>query len=168
MLPALPQQSSLVQKLGGNGVMMLLAGGLSLAAIGAGLSYVFKSIVSCVVMISAMPWYLILEWIAVITMIILIPMAIFSGIRLRKRNLTMFLEAGGWVVNLPMRLNIYVSRLFTGHTIYPAHSRFAIVKKPVRKFFKLLRLALIIAGVLLAAVVLALYVCDKFDCGIML
>ena len=163
-----PAQTSLVQKLGGNGVMMLLAGGLSLAAIGAGLSYVFKSIVGCVVAISVMPWYLILEWIAVIALVILVPMAIFAGIRLRKRNLTMFLEAGGWAVNLPMRLNIYVSRLFTSNTIYPKNSRFAVVKKPVRKFFKLLRLALITAGVLLAAVVLALYVCDKFDCGIML
>ena len=102
--------------------------------------------------------------VAVPAMIILFAIVL----RLRKRNLTMFLEAGGWAVNLPMRLNIYVSRLFTSNTIYPKNSRFAVVKKPVRKFFKLVRLALIIAGALLAAVVLALYVCDKFDCGIML
>ena len=113
------------------------------AAIGAGLSYVFKSIVSCVVMISAMPWYVILEWVALIAGIILIPMAIFAGIRLRKRNLTMFLEAGGWAVNLPMRLNMYVSRLFTRGTLYPAHSRFEVVNKPLKRFIALFMLALV-------------------------
>ena len=146
-----PPQPSFAQKLGSNGVMMLLAGGLSLAAIGAGLSYVFKSIVSCVVMISAMPWYVILEWVALIAGIILIPMAIFAGIRLRKRNLTMFLEAGGWAVNLPMRLNMYVSRLFTRGTLYPAHSRFEVVNKPLKRFIALFMLALTV-GILAAAI----------------
>ena len=149
--PPPPPQANLMQKLNGNGMMMLLAGGLSLAAIGAGLSFIFKSIVSCIVAISAMPWYIILEWVAVIAGIILIPMAIFAAIRLRKRNLTMFLEAGGWAINLPMRLNIYVSSLFTRKTVYPPHSRFAVVKKPFRRFLKLFVAAVLITAIIGAA-----------------
>ena len=163
--PAAPQKPSFVQKLGGNGMMMLLAGGLSLAAIGAGLSFIFKSIVSAVVAISLMPWYLIFSWIAVFAGIILIPMAIFAAIRLHKRNLTMFLEAGGWGINLPMRLNICVSRLFTRGTRYPEHSRFAVVKKPARRIITLIILALLLTAVLCGVYCFVNLDCRIFTCG---
>lgn len=163
--PAAPPKSSFVQKLGGNGMMMLLAGGLSLAAIGAGLSFIFKSIVSAVVAISLMPWYLIFTWAAVFAGIILIPMAIFAAIRLRKRNLTMFLEAGGWGINLPMRLNICVSRLFTRGTRYPENARFAVVKKPARRIITLIILALVLTAILCGVCFFTNFDCRIFTCG---
>lgn len=131
--PAAPAKPGFVQKLGGNGVMMMLAGGLSLAAVGAGLSFIFKSIAGGIATISALPWYVILSWIAVFAAVIMVPLAIFASLRMRKRNLTMFLEAGGWAVNLPMRLSMSVSRIFTRGTEYPAGARFAVVKKPASR-----------------------------------
>ena len=74
-------------------------------------------------------------------------MAIFAFLRLRKRNLTMFLEAGGWAVNLPMRLSMGVSRIFTRGTVYPEGSSFAVIKKPRSK-----RAAWIITLILLAVI----------------
>ena len=67
-----PAKPGFVQKLGGNGAMMLLAGGLSLAAVGAGLSFIFKSIASGIATISALPWYVITIWIAVFAAIIFV------------------------------------------------------------------------------------------------
>ena len=157
--PAAPAKPGFVQKLGGNGVMMLLAGGLSLAAVGAGLSFVFKSIASGIATISALPWYVILSWVAVFAAIILVPLAIFASLRMRKRNLTMFLEAGGWAVNLPMRLSMTVSRLFTRGTEYPAGSRFAVIKKPGQRV-----ISIIITMILLIIIAGAVwYICWKYQ-----
>lgn len=157
--PAAPAKPGFVQKLGGNGVMMLLAGGLSLAAVGAGLSFIFKSIASGIATISALPWYVILSWVAVFAAIILVPLAIFAFLRMRKRNLTMFLEAGGWAVNLPMRLSMTVSRLFTRGTEYPAGSRFAVIKKPGQRV-----ISIIITMILLIIIAGAVwYICWKYQ-----
>ena len=151
--PPAPAKPGFVQKLGGNGIMMLLAGGLSLAAVGAGLSFIFKSIASGIATISALPWYVILSWIAIFAAVILIPLAIFAFLRMRKRNLTMFLEAGGWAVNLPMRLSMTVSRIFTRGTEYPKGVCFSVVKKTSR-LVTLFRLLVIVAAVW--------YLCRKY------
>jgi hypothetical protein len=152
--PPAPAKPGFVQKIGGNGIMMLLAGGLSLAAVGAGLSFIFKSIASGIATISALPWYVILSWIAIFAAVILIPLAIFAFLRMRKRNLTMFLEAGGWAVNLPMRLSMTVSRIFTRGTEYPEGVRFSVVKKTSR-LVTLFRLLVIVAAVW--------YLCRKYQ-----
>ncbi len=153
--PATPPPANVPmgQKFLGNGSMMLLAGGLSLAAVGAGLSFVFKSIASAITSISALPFYVILIWIAVLIAIFMVPTAIFAFLKLRKRNLTLFLEAGGWAVNLPMRLNIHVSGIFTRGTEYPAHTCFKAIKTPKRKQ-TLLFTALVIAVLVAAAAAL--------------
>ncbi len=138
------------QKFLSNGAMMMLAGGLSLAAVGAGLSFVFKSIANGIATISALPLYIILIWIAVFIAIFMVPMAIFAWLRMRKRNLTLFLEAGGWAVNLPMRLSILVSRIFTQGTEYPPNSKFINPPKVSRSIFKLVMIALVITAVIAA------------------
>ena len=127
-----PPNVPMAQKLMNNGSMMLLAGGLSVAALGAGLSFVLKSITSAITSISALPGYVILIWIAVLVAVFMVPTAIFAFLKLRKRNLTLFLEAGGWSVNLPMRLNMHVSGLFTRGTEYPEGAVFKVIK-PVRR-----------------------------------
>ena len=143
--PAMPAG----QKFMNNGSMMLLAGGLSLAALGAGLSFVLKTITNAITAISALPFYVILIWIVVLIGIFMVPTAIFAFLKLRKRNLTLFLEAGGWAVNLHMRLNMYVSGIFTRGTEYPAHTQFKICKAPKKKRTLLFIVPLLI--VLLAA-----------------
>ena len=120
------------QRMLNNNAMMLLAGGLSLAAVGAGLSFVLKAITGAVTAISALSWYVILIWVAVLLGIIIVPMAIFAFLRMRKRSVTMFLEAGGWAVNLPMRLNMQVSGIFTRHAEYPPRAVFKTLKAPRR------------------------------------
>lgn len=127
--PALPP----AQKFMNNNSMILLAGGLSVAALGAGLSFVVKSITSAITAISALPFYVILIWIVVLISIFMVPTAIFAFLKLRKRNLTLFLEAGGWAINLHMRLNMYVSGIFTRSTEYPKHTEFKICKLPRKK-----------------------------------
>ncbi|MBR2357913.1 MAG: hypothetical protein IKA65_07820 [Lentisphaeria bacterium] len=130
--PAAPAQIP-AQKFMNNNSMILLAGGLSVAALGAGLSFVVKAITGAITAISALPFYVILIWIVVLISIFMVPTAIFAFLKLRKRNLTLFLEAGGWAINLHMRLNMYVSGIFTRSTEYPKHTEFKISKLPCRK-----------------------------------
>ena len=144
-----PPQIPMTQKFMNNGSVMLLAGGLSLAALGAGFSFILKSITNAITAISALPFYVILIWIVVLTAIFMVPTAIFAFLKLRKRNLTLFLEAGGWAVNLHMRLNMYVSGIFTSGTEYPENTQFKICKVPGKKRSQLFMLLVII--ILLAA-----------------
>ena len=95
----------------------------------------------------------------VLAAVILLPMAIFAFLRLRKRNLTMFLEAGGWAVNLPMRLSMSVSRIFTRGTLYPHGSRFAVIKRSRSK-----RAAWIITLILLAVIAGAVWYLAAPEC----
>ena len=145
--PAAPTQSP-AQRFLGNGSVMLLAGGLSVAALGAGLSFVLKSITNAITAISALPAYVILIWIAVLLAIFLVPTAIFAFLKLRKRNLTLFLEAGGWAVNLPMRLNMQVSGIFTHTAEYPTGSIFKLITrpKPRRSIIFILLITIVLAA----------------------
>ncbi|MBO5983320.1 MAG: ABC transporter permease, partial [Clostridia bacterium] len=70
------------------------------------------------------------------------------------RNLTLFLEASGWSVNLPMRLKMHVSSLFTRGTEYPEDAVFKVIK-PVRNKRKTVFVLLIL--LVLAAAGAALY-----------
>ncbi len=118
--PQPPQKSGLMA----NSSMLLLAGGLSIAALGAALSYMAKTIASIVSSVVAMPPWRLTMWIVIVIAIIFLPLAINALLQLRKRNLTLFLEAAGWAVNLPMRLNSKVSHFFTYTGIYPEGARF--------------------------------------------
>lgn len=118
--PPPPQKSSFMS----NGSMLLLAGGLSIAALGAALSYMAKTMASIVSSVVAMPPWRLTMWIVIVLAIIFLPLAINALLQLRRRNLTLFLEAAGWAVNLPMRLNAKVSRFFTYTGIYPKDAKF--------------------------------------------
>lgn len=48
---------------------------------------------------------------------------VISGIyKLRKRNLGLFLEAAGWAINLPLRLDAGTGSIFTYTPRYPAEA----------------------------------------------
>ena len=116
----------------GNGTMLLLAGGLSLAALGAALSYVVKTIASLVASMMAMPPLRLLQLILTILLILFAPLALYAILQLRKRSLTLFLEAAGWAINLPMKLNSRVSNFFTYFGIYPEDAKFKVLSLEVR------------------------------------
>lgn len=117
-----PQQPK--SGLAGNSTMLLLAGGLSIAAVGAAASYAVKTVASIVSSVVAMPPLKIAMWVLIVLGILFLPLAINALIQLRRRNLTLFLEAAGWAINLPMRLNSRVSRFFTFRGIYPRGAKF--------------------------------------------
>lgn len=110
----------------GNGTMLLLAGGLSLAALGAAISYVVRTITSIAAQLAAMPPLRLCQFICTILLILFAPLALYAILQLRKRNLTLFLEAAGWAINLPMRLNSRVSGFFTFFGIYPDDAKFKV------------------------------------------
>ena len=111
----------------GNGTMLLLAGGLSIAALGAAISYVAKTIASGVRSMLAMPPMQLAQLVLIILLILFAPLALYAILQLRKRNLTLFLEAAGWAINLPMKLNSRVSRFFTFFGIYPDDAKFKML-----------------------------------------
>ena len=111
----------------GNGTMLLLAGGLSIAALGAAISYVAKTIASGVRSMLAMPPWQLAQFILIVLLILFAPLALYAILQLRKRNLTLFLEAAGWAINLPMKLNSRVSRFFTFFGIYPDDAKFKML-----------------------------------------
>ena len=110
-LAAPPQQPAKSGGLAGNSSMLLLAGGLSIAALGAAASYAVKTVASIVSSVVEMPPLRLAMWILIVLAILFLPLAINALLQLRRRNLTLFLEAAGWAINLPMRLNSRVSRL---------------------------------------------------------
>ena len=110
-----------------NSSMLLLAGGLSIAALGAAASYAAKTVASIAASVAAMPPWRIAMWVAIIAAIIFLPLALHALIQLRRRNLTLFLEAAGWAINLPMKLNAKVSHFFTFFGIYPEDAKFKVL-----------------------------------------
>jgi len=116
----------------GNGTMLLLAGGLSLAALGAAISYAVKTVASIATSLSAMPPLRLIQIVCIILLILFAPLALYAILQLRKRNLTLFLEAAGWAINLPMKLNSRVSRFFTFYGIYPDDAKFKMFSLDVR------------------------------------
>ena len=123
-LAAPPQQPAKSGGLAGNSSMLLLAGGLSIAALGAAASYAVKTVASIVSSVVEMPPLRLAMWVLIVLAILFLPLAINALLQLRRRNLTLFLEAAGWAVNLPMRLNSRVSRFFTFSGIYPDNASF--------------------------------------------
>ncbi len=150
--PAAAAPSGPFKALLGNGSLMLLAGGLSVAALGAAASFILKSVTGAIATLSALPGWVLLLWLAIILGLFLIPATIFAFLKMRKRNLTVFLEAGGWAVNLPMRLNFHVSGIFTRPGVYPKGTRFVIVSG-IRRYRALIvwMVVLLALGVLLWA-----------------
>ncbi len=112
-----PAAANLSKGLLSNGSMLMLAGGVSLAALGSSLAFMVKSL-------NQVPLPKLLIAFGVLVLIVMIPPAWSAVAKLRRRNLSRFLAAAGWVVNLKMRLNTRDSRLFSYYAPYPAPARF--------------------------------------------
>jgi hypothetical protein len=89
-----------------NGSMVMLGGGVGLAALGSAFAFVVKTLKS----VSFMN---VLAVIVGIILIVAIPVVAVAVIKLRRRNVGMFLEACGWSINSRMRLSCRMGMIFT-------------------------------------------------------
>ena len=85
---------------------LLLGGGIAIAALGTSFAYITKAL-------SQVKPTHILVALAGIALVILLPGIIIGFIKIRKRDMSVLLEASGWAVNVHMRLNATLGRLFT-------------------------------------------------------
>jgi len=85
---------------------LLLGGGIAIAALGSSFAYVTKAL-------SQVKPNHILVALMGIAAVILLPGLIMGFIKIRKRDMSAFLEASGWAVNVHMGLSATLGKLFT-------------------------------------------------------
>jgi hypothetical protein len=84
---------------------LLLAGGISIAALGSSLAYIANSL-------AAEGWWIkVLAAVGVGLALVLIPTLVLAVLRLRRQNLSGLLEASGWAINARMRVTRRLRRL---------------------------------------------------------
>ena len=94
----------------------LIAGGVAIAALGSALAYITKALSQ------VKPTHVLITLLGVTT-IILLPGMIAGFNKIRKRNMSVLLEAAGWSVNVHMRLSATLGRLFTHTPRLPKNAR---------------------------------------------
>jgi len=85
---------------------LLLGGGIAIAALGSSFAYVTKSLSQ------VSPTHILVALVG-IAVVVLLPGIIVGFIKIRKRDMSVLLEASGWAVNVQMRLSATLGRLFT-------------------------------------------------------
>ena len=133
------------QKSGMNGSMLLMGGGIGLAAIGSSVEFIVKSLQNVSF------WSII----AILCGILLIfggPMILTSLIKLYRRDLGRFLEASGCALNFPLRLSMELGNFFTNAPKRPLSSwekgqiiAQGVIKKNKRKTTYVLLILLVLA-----------------------
>lgn len=99
-----------------SGSMMLMGGGVGLAAIGSAFAFIAQTLKN------VSYWNVI----GVFLIIILIfggPMVLISLLKLFRRNMATFLEAGGLALNKKMRLSHAMGKIFSGKSYVPYRNR---------------------------------------------
>jgi len=95
---------------------LLLGGGLAIAALGSALAYITKAL-------SQVKFVHILSMLGVIVAVLILPGMVIGFIKIRKRDMSVLLEASGWAVNAHLRLNAVLGRLFTHQPGLPRGAR---------------------------------------------
>jgi len=95
---------------------LLLGGSVAIAALGSSFAYVTKAL-------SQVKATHVLVALAGIVVIVLLPGIIMGFIKIRKRDMSVLLEASGWAVNVHMRLSATLGRLFTHVPYLPENAR---------------------------------------------
>jgi len=95
---------------------LLLGGGIAIAALGSSFAYVTKAL-------SQVTPVQILVTLVGLTILILLPGMIMGILKIRKRDMSVLLEALGWAVNVHMRLNNSLGKLFTFTPHLPKDAR---------------------------------------------
>ena len=92
---------------------LMVGGGIAIAALGTALAYITKALSQAAKTFSQTPPIHILFVLLGIIAIVFIPSLISGFIKLRKRNMSVILEALGCAVNVHMRLTTNLGRIFT-------------------------------------------------------
>ena len=99
--PKAPQQTPAV-----SGSMMLMGGGIGLAAIGSSVAFIAQSLKN-------VSFWNVLAVFLIILLIFGGPMVVVSLVKLYRRDIAVYLEASGLALNKRMRLNRFMSKIFT-------------------------------------------------------
>ena len=106
------QQAQSTQNRGLMAGGLLAGGGVAFAAVGAGLSYVGKTL-------AENPWGVI-GGLGAAVLAVLVPTLVQAFLTLRRRDLSAVLEGSGWAINARMRLSLPQSHRFTQRPPYPS------------------------------------------------
>ncbi|NOX97510.1 MAG: hypothetical protein GXO98_05555 [Nitrospirae bacterium] len=148
---------------------LLLGGGIAIAALGSAFAYITKAL-------SQVKPVHILGALVGIGALILLPGIIIGFAKIRKRDMSVLLEALGWAVNVNMRLNTTLGRLFTHVPHLPKGARkeqkdvvagfvkkFAYTPLPSRKR----ALMVLIISLIILILILVLYTCRSLELYLM-
>jgi len=95
---------------------LLLGGGIAIAALGSAFAYIIKAL-------SQVKLSHVLGILLGIIAIVVLPGMIVGFVKIRKRDMSILLEASGWAINVRMRLSIALGRLFTHIPRLPKQAR---------------------------------------------
>lgn len=126
LTPPAPAPAAKPQTPAVSGSMMLMGGGIGIAAIGSSVAFIIKSLQNISI----------LNVLAVLLGIILIfggPMVVISLVKLYRRNISRFLEANSCAVNRPMRLSRKLGLVFT---FAPPLPRAGLLKEDLVDLFR--------------------------------
>jgi len=107
---------------------LLLGGGIAIAALGSSFAYITKALSQ------VKPSHILITLVG-LAVLILMPGMIMGFLKIRKRNMSVLLEALGWAVNVHMRLNNSLGKLFT-HTPHLPKDAHKERKDVVEQFLK--------------------------------
>lgn len=95
---------------------LLMGGSVAVAALGGAFAFITRTL-------AAVKWHHVLVALGGILLVIVGPAVIMAFVKLRRRNISMLLEACGWAVNANLRLTGRLGRLFSFVPAPPADSR---------------------------------------------
>ncbi len=116
---------------------LLLGGGVAVAALGSSLAYITKAV-------SGVRASHVLITIGSLVLFLFLPGLIMGILRIKKRDMSIMLEASGWAVNVEMRINRIMGSLFTNRPALPMGSytekfdtagKFLLVKRSLLRIF---------------------------------
>ena len=113
--PNAPQPKPAQQTPAVSGSMMLMGGGIGLAAIGSAVAFIAQSLKN-------VSFWNVLAVFLIILLIFGGPMIIVSLVKLYRRDIAVYLEASGLALNKRMRLNRFMSMIFTERPEIPRGS----------------------------------------------
>ena len=97
------------------GSIAVLCGSVGVAALGSGIAFAIKTLQS-------VSWVRIVVVFLGVVLLIMAPAVISALLKLRRRNLALFLEAAGWAVNQHLKLKNAIARTFTYRPEYERSS----------------------------------------------
>ncbi len=112
-----PAQKKLQTKDSSRGIAaggMIMGGSVAVAALGSALAYITKTLSS------VDPLAIVIAIFAALTAVI-VPASLTTFFKLKKRDLSTFLEGAGWSINARMRLTLKLGKIFTTKPKYPKY-----------------------------------------------